>query len=289
MTNTVAQAAVGLERIKTILDTDERTPELPNALVARDLSGQIEFRNISFGYDPSRPILMDLSFHISPGQVVGIVGPTGGGKSTIVSLIPRFYDPCSGQVLIDGRDVRGFTLKSLRDQISFVLQETQLFHAPIWQNIAYGKPDATRGEIIRAANLANAHEFIGRMEQGYNSMVGERGATLSGGQRQRIGIARAIIRDTPLLILDEPTSGLDAESEGLVLEALGRLIEGKTALIIAHRMVTIRNADVILVVKDGSIVESGKHEDLLAFGGLYARLYDAQFNDMGSKVPLTAN
>ena len=283
MTSTVAQAAVGLERIKTILDTDERTPELPYALVARNLRGRIEFRNVSFGYDPDRPILKDLSFHISPGQTVGIVGPTGGGKSTIVSLIPRFYDPASGHVRIDGRDVREFTLKSLRNQTSFVLQETQLFRAPIWQNIAYGKPDATRGEIIRAARRANAHDFIERMDKGYDSMVGERGVTLSGGERQRIGIARAIIRDTPLLILDEPTSGLDAESERLVLEALGRLIKGKTAVIIAHRLATVRNADLILVVKDGSIVETGKHEDLLACGGLYAALYDAQFNDIVSK------
>jgi subfamily B ATP-binding cassette protein MsbA len=290
MTNTVAQAAVGLERIKTILDTDERTPDLPDAQVARNITGRIEFCNVSFGYDPSRPILNDLSFHISSGQMVGIVGPTGGGKSTIASLIARFYDPVSGQVKLDGRDVRSFKLKSLRDQISFVLQETQLFRAPLWQNIVYGKPDATREEIIRAARLANAHEFIEQMEKGYDTMVGERGLTLSGGQRQRIGIARAVIRDTPLLILDEPTSGLDAESERLVFEALERLIKGKTAVIIAHRLATICNADLILVVKDGTIAESGKHADLVARGGLYAKLHEVQFRDRGATpVHLTSS
>jgi subfamily B ATP-binding cassette protein MsbA len=290
MTNTVAQAAVGLERIKTILDTDERTPELPDAQVARNITGRIEFCNVSFGYDPSRPILNDLSFHISSGQMVGIVGPTGGGKSTIASLIARFYDPVSGQVKLDGRDVRSFKLKSLRDQISFVLQETQLFRAPIWQNIVYGKPYATREEIIRAARLANAHEFIEQMEKGYDTMVGERGLTLSGGQRQRIGIARAVIRDTPLLILDEPTSGLDAESEKLVFDALERLIKGKTAVIIAHRLASICNADVILVVKDGAIAESGKHADLVARGGLYAKLHEIQFRDRGAtSVRLTSS
>jgi len=279
MTNTVSQAAVGLERIKAILDTDEQTPEHPNAQMVQNLKGNIEFRNIWFGYTARQPILKDLSFSISPGQMVGIVGPTGSGKSTIVSLIPRFYDPISGEVKIDGRDVRDFTLKSLRDQIGFVLQDTQLFRAPIWQNIAYGKPDASRDEIIQAARLANAHEFIEQMEDGYDTLVGERGATLSGGQRQRIGIARAIIRDTPLLILDEPTSGLDAESEMQVVEALKRLMKGKTAVVIAHRLATIRNAEIIFVVRDGAIVESGRHDDLLALGGLYARLYELQFQD----------
>jgi subfamily B ATP-binding cassette protein MsbA len=279
MTNTVSQAAVGLERIKAILDTNERTPELPDAQVVQKLRGHIEFSNIWFGYSASQPILKDVNFRIAPGQMVGIVGPTGGGKSTIISLIPRFYDPISGQVKIDGQDVRNFTLKSLRDQIGFVLQETQLFRAPIWQNIAYGKPDATRDEIMRAARLANAHEFIEEMEDGYNTLVGERGVTLSGGQRQRIGIARAIIRDTPLLILDEPTSGLDAESEMLVTQALQRLIKGKTAVVIAHRLATIRHAEVIFVVKEGMIAESGNHDDLLARGGLYTRLYDLQFQE----------
>jgi subfamily B ATP-binding cassette protein MsbA len=217
-----------------------------------------------------------VSFKISAGQVVGIVGATGAGKSTIISLIPRFYDPVSGRVNIDGTDVRAFTLNSLREQISCVLQDTQLFRAPIWQNIAYGKPGATREEIMRAAMLANAHEFIEKAGEGYDTLVGERGMTLSGGQRQRIGIARAIIRDTPILLLDEPTSGLDAESEQLVLEALARLMKGRTTIIIAHKLVTVRNTDLILVIEDGAIAESGTHEELLARGGLFAALNEIQ-------------
>ncbi len=267
---------MGLERIKAIIDTDEQTPELPDAREADSLKGEVGFCNVSFGYEPGRLILKEVSFRISPGQMVGIVGATGGGKSTIISLIPRFYDPVSGQVKLDGTDVRDFTHKSLREQISCVLQDTQLFRAQIWQNIAYGKPEATREEIVRAATLANAHEFIAKMDQGYNTMVGERGVTLSGGQRQRIGIARAIIRDTPILLLDEPTSGLDGEAERQVLEALARLMKGRTTIIIAHRLATVRSADLILVVKDGTIAESGTHEELLARGGLYAGSYRIQ-------------
>jgi subfamily B ATP-binding cassette protein MsbA len=276
MANNVAQAAVGLERIKAIIDTDEKTPELPDAREAENINGEVEFCNVSFGYDPNRLVLKDVSFRILPGKMVGIVGATGGGKSTIISLIPRFYDLVSGQVKLDGSDVRDFTLKSLREQISCVLQETQLFRAPVWQNIAYGKPGATLDEIIRAATLANAHEFIEKMDEGYDTMVGERGMTLSGGQRQRIGIARAIIRNTPILLLDEPTSGLDGESERLVLEALMRLMKGRTTIIIGHRLVTVRNADLILVVKDGTIAEGGTHEELLARNGMYAALYEIQ-------------
>jgi len=205
------------------------------------------------------------------------VGPTGAGKTTVVSLMPRFYDPTSGQVRIDGYDVRRFKLRSLRQQFGFVLQDTMLFHATIAQNIAYGKPEATTQEIIRAAKLANAAEFIDKMPQGYNTMVGERGVTLSGGQRQRVAIARAIIRNSPILIMDEPTTGLDAASEEIVFEALARLMEGKTSIVIAHRLATVRRADVIFVIDGGSIVEQGTHDDLLARGGLYAELYEIQF------------
>ena len=209
--------------------------------------------------------------------MAALVGPTGAGKSTIISLIPRFYDPMSGVVKIDGQDVRRYRQKSLRQQISFVLQETLLFHGPIWNNIAYGKPEATRAEILRAAELANAHEFIEKLPEGYNTILGERGVTLSGGQRQRIAIARAIIRNTPILILDEPSSGLDAASEKLVFEALDRLMEGKTSIVIAHRLSTIRRANCIFVLNDGTIVERGTHEELLRAGGLYAELHDIQF------------
>ena len=189
--------------------------------------GKIELDHVEFYYTPENPILKDVSLTIEPGQLAALVGPTGAGKTTIISLIPRFYDPISGVIRIDGTDIRQFRQKSLRQQISFVLQETVLFHAPIWQNIAYGKPEATRAEILRAAEQANAHEFIQKLPEGYDTMLGERGMTLSGGQRQRVAIARAIIRDTPILILDEPTSGLDAASEKLVFEALDRLMVGE--------------------------------------------------------------
>jgi subfamily B ATP-binding cassette protein MsbA len=218
-----------------------------------------------------------VNFTIEPGQVAAIVGPTGAGKTTIISLIPRFYDPLRGAVRIDGTDVRRFRQRSLRQQISFVLQETLLFRAPVWHNIAYGKPEATRDEIIRAARLANAHEFIEQMPEGYDTMIGERGVTLSGGQRQRIAIARAIIRNSPILILDEPTSGLDAASEELVLEALNRLMADKTCIVIAHRLATVRRASVIFVLKDGTVVEQGTHQQLLERGGLYSELYEIQF------------
>ena len=221
-----------------------------------------------------------MSFQIEPGQVAAFVGPSGAGKSTIISLIPRFYDPTSGQVKIDGSDIRQYTLQSLREQMSFVLQDTVLFHVPIWQNIAYGKPEAQRAEIIRAAELANAHEFIEKMPEGYDTMVGERGVSLSGGQRQRIAIARAVIRNTPILLLDEPTSGLDAESEQAVFEALGRLMEGKTCVVIAHHLATIQKADVIFVVKDFQIAERGTHAELLAAGGLYSELYGLQLGSV---------
>jgi ATP-binding cassette subfamily B protein len=204
------------------------------------------------------------------------VGPSGAGKTTIISLIPRFYDPSAGTVKIDGLDVKRLEQKSLRRHIGFVLQETLLFNAPIWSNIAYGKPGASRKEILRAAELANADEFIRKLPEGYDTIAGERGVTLSGGQRQRIAIARAIICDTPILILDEPSSGLDAASEKLVFEALDRLMEDKTSVVIAHRLSTIRRADCIFVVDDGQIVEHGKHEELLRSGGLYAELHELQ-------------
>jgi ATP-binding cassette subfamily B protein len=277
MTDAYSKAAVGYERISEVLETDSETVDLPNARTAPRFKGRIEFVNVNFSYRPDLPVLKNLSFKIEPGQVAAFVGPTGAGKTTIISLIPRFYDPSSGVVKIDGYDVRSFKQKSLRQQISFVLQETLLFHGPIWNNIAYGKPDATRSEILHAAEFANAHEFIEKMPDGYSTILGERGVTLSGGQRQRIAIARAIIRNTPILILDEPSSGLDAASEKLVFEALDRLLEGKTSIVIAHRLSTIRRADVIFVVKDGAIIESGKHEELLSSGGLYSELYELQF------------
>ena len=277
MTDAYSKATVGYERIRELLDTTGEVLDKRGAKNAPPLKGDLEFRNVSFHYQPDQPILKDVSFHIRPGQVAAFVGPTGAGKSTIASLIPRFYDPVSGDIFLDGLNIRDLRQKSLRQQISFVLQETVLFHVPIWQNIAYGKPEASREEILKAAELANAHEFIEKMPEGYNTMVGERGVTLSGGQRQRIAIARAVIRNSPILIMDEPSSGLDAGSEKLVFDALDKLMEGKTAIIIAHRLATIRHADVIYVLKDGAIVEQGTHEELCALGGEYSELYKIQF------------
>src|SRR2546423_2393389 len=277
MTDTVSKAVVGFERIREVLETDMLVRNLPGARKAPRFKGEIEFDHVTFGYEEGRTVLQDLNLKIEPGQLAALVGPTGAGKTTVISLIPRFYDPASGHVKIDGEDVRSFKIKSLRQQISFVLQESLLFRAPVWQNIAYGRPEATRDEIVRAARLANAHEFIEKLSEGYDTMVGERGVTLSGGQRQRIAIARAIIRNAPILILDEPSSGLDAASEELVFDALARLMEGKTSIVIAHRLATIRRADVIFVINEGRVVESGTHHELLARGGLYAELYEIQF------------
>lgn len=277
MTDTLSKTLVGYERIQEVLVTERDVRDMRGARPAPGFKGAIAFSHVEFSYANGDRILHDVDFRIEPGQIAAFVGPTGAGKTTIASLVARFYDPVRGQVLIDGKDIRRYRLKSLRGQISFVLQETLLFRAPIWQNIAYGRPEASRQEIIEAAKLACADEFIARMPEGYDTMVGERGVTLSGGQRQRIAIARAIIRRAPILILDEPSSGLDAASEELVFEALGRLMEGKTAIVIAHRLATIRRADVIFVLDRGKIVERGRHEELLSRGGLYARLYEIQF------------
>ncbi len=278
MTDTVSKAVVGYERIQEVLEIESRVQDEPGARKAPKFKGQIEFAQVTFNYggDKEKQVLKDISFKIEAGQVAAFVGPSGAGKTTLLSLIPRFYDPVSGQVVIDGTDIRRYRLKSLRDQISFVLQDTLLFRATIWENIAYGKPSASPKEIKRAAKLANAQEFIEEMADGYDTMVGERGVTLSGGQRQRIAIARAVIRDTPILILDEPTVGLDAASEQSVIEALDKLMKGRTSVVIAHHLDTIRHADVIFVIKDCELVEQGTHEALLANNGVYAELHRIQ-------------
>jgi len=278
MTNAIAQAAVGVERVRNILEADTIIPQKPNAVAPQALKGEIEFEHVAFAYTEDAPVLKDVSFKINAGQLVGVVGPTGGGKSTIVSLIPRFYDPISGAVKIDGVDVRDYEFSALRDQIGYVLQETVLFEGTVRDNIAYGKKGVTPEEIEAAAKLANADEFIARMPHGYDTMVGERGETLSGGQRQRIGIARAVIRNNPILILDEPTAALDTESERLVIEALERLMKGRTVITIAHRLSTIRDANKIIVLKGGIVAEEGTHDELLAKGGVYAELYRIQFS-----------
>src|SRR6266851_4209487 len=294
MTDTVSKAMVGYERIQEVLETESRVQDEPHARPTPRFKGQIEFSTVSFHYggdqerasdnenesekenEEQKQILKDVSFNIGAGQIAAFVGPSGAGKTTLVSLIPRFYDPVSGHIEIDGTDIRRYRLKSLRDQISFVLQDTLLFRATIWENIAYGKPSASPKEIKRAAELANAQEFIDEMPDGYDTMVGERGVTLSGGQRQRIAIARAVIRDTPILILDEPTVGLDAASEQSVIDALDKLMKGRTSVVIAHHLSTIRHADVIFVIKDCELVEQGTHEGLLANDGVYAELHRIQ-------------
>ena len=278
-TDTVSKAIVGYERIEEVLEIEARVRDLPGARKAPRFKGKIEFDHVNFAYDDKIPVLKDMSFEIETGQVAAIVGPSGVGKTTIISLIPRLYDPQSGTIKIDGVDIRRYKLKSLREQISFVLQETLLFHTSVWENIAYGKPDASPDQIIRAAKEANAHEFIVQLSEGYGTMVGERGVTLSGGQRQRIAIARAIVRNTPILVLDEPTTGLDSSSEQAVIEALERLMKGKTCIVVAHHLSTIRHADVIFVVKESELVEKGTHDQLLAAGGLYAELYKIQTSE----------
>ena len=277
MTDTISKASVGWERIREVLENETQVRDLPGAKRAPRFKGKIEFDHVSFSYNEREPVLKDLSLKIEPGQLAALVGPTGAGKSTIVSLLPRFYESTSGEIRIDGKEIRKFKQRSLREQISFVLQETLLFRAPVGQNIAYGKPEATQEEIERAAKLANADEFIDKMPDGYDTMIGERGLTLSGGQRQRITIARAIIRNAPILILDEPSAGLDAESEKLVFDALEKLMEGRTSIVIAHRLATVLRADVIFVIDEGRVVEQGTHQELLELGGHYSRLYELQF------------
>ena len=277
MTNSIAQTAVGVERVQAILDADAITPERPGAREPLSLKGEIVFDKVAFAYNSDSPVLREVTFHIQPGQMVGVVGPTGGGKSTIVSLIPRFYDPTAGSIQIDGVDIRDYKLQGLRNNIGYVLQETVLFQGTVRENIAYGRVGATEEEIMHAAKLADVDEFVSRMPHGYDSIVGERGDTLSGGQRQRIGIARAIIRNNPILILDEPTAALDTESESMVVQALERLMKGRTVITIAHRLSTIRNSDLIIVLKDGVVVEQGTHDQLMKLNGAYADLYHVQF------------
>jgi subfamily B ATP-binding cassette protein MsbA len=276
MTNVIAQAQVGIERVQAILDADTVIPQKPTARDPGRHKGDIAFEHVAFAYDPAAPVLRDVHLSIKAGQRVGVCGPTGGGKSTVLSLIPRFYDPTAGRVLVDGVDVTDYKLDLHRAQIGFVLQDTVLFAGTIRENIAYGRLDATPEEIVEAAKMANAHDFISQMPKGYDSLVGERGLTLSGGQRQRIGIARAIVRNSPILILDEPTAALDTESEKLVMEALERLMKGRTVITIAHRLSTIREADKIVVLKGGFVAEEGTHDELVKKNGIYSELYRIQ-------------
>jgi ABC-type multidrug transport system fused ATPase/permease subunit len=282
MTNSVAQANVASERIQAIMKTDSAIVERPNAREARAMRGEIVFDRVEFGYNPGVPVLRGVSFSVQPGQFVGIVGPTGSGKSTVISLLARFYDPTNGGVSIDGIDLRDYKLQSLRQSMAMVLQDTVLFRATMRENIAYGRTNASFDEVVRAAKIANAHDFIEQMPEGYDTLVGERGSTLSGGQRQRIGIARAIVRNSPILILDEPTASLDAETEASVMEALERAMKDRTVIMISHRLSTLRDASNIIVMKAGMVAEQGGHDQLLARGGVYAEIFNAQMEQEGA-------
>lgn len=264
------------ERISEVLSIEADVRDLPGARPAPRLRGAVTFEGVTFSYDRKSRVLSDVWLRAEPGMTVAMVGATGSGKSTLMSMIPRFHDPQEGRLLLDDIDPRRFTLRSLRDQISLVLQEPVLFNGTIRDNIAYGRPGATDAQVLRAAKAANCHEFVMRLPDTYATTIGERGGTLSGGQRQRISIARAIVRDAPILLLDEPTSGLDAESEALVMEAIYRLMQGRTTFVIAHRLGTIERAELILVMRDGHIVERGTHAQLMRANGIYARMYALQ-------------
>jgi ATP-binding cassette subfamily B protein/subfamily B ATP-binding cassette protein MsbA len=280
----VQGARVGAERVFEILETAPDLVDGPRALARGEVRGAVTFEDVQFGYEPSRLVLKGVSFHAPAGSLVAVVGATGAGKTTLVSLVPRFYDPSAGRVLLDGADVREFRLKPLRQQVAMVLQAPLVFPTTVRENIAYGQPDATAGDIRRAAALAQLDDFLARLPDGLDTVVGESGATLSAGEQLRITIARAILRDAPILILDEPTSALDATTEALVMQGLERLMEGRTTFVIAHRLSTVRRADVILVLDDGRIVEQGTFAELVARGGHFARLHRTQFGIEGERA-----
>jgi subfamily B ATP-binding cassette protein MsbA len=275
--NGIQEGMAAADRLFEIIDSPSETGVEPGRPELDEVRGQVRFDHVTFGYLPGEPVLRDIDLVVEPGQVVALVGGSGAGKSTLVDLIPRFYDPDEGRVLIDGHDVRGVSLPSLRRSLGIVTQEVILFNASVRANIAYGLDDVPRERLEAAARAANAHEFIERMPQGYDTVIGDRGTKLSGGQRQRLSIARAILKNPPILILDEATSALDTESEQLVQEAIDRLVKDRTTIVIAHRLSTIRSADRIHALKDGRVVESGTHDELLVAGGVYADLYNLQF------------
>jgi ATP-binding cassette subfamily B protein len=274
---TLQQTAASTDRVMEMLDPEQDVKERSDAIRLRTIKGRVVLEDVTFGYEPGRPSVQKVCLEARPGETLAVVGPTGAGKTTLISLVPRLVDPWEGRVLVDGHDIRDVELKSLRSQVALVLQEAFLLPLSIADNIALGRPAASRGEIEAAARAANAHEFILLLPEGYDTVIGERGATFSGGERQRLSIARALLKDAPILILDEPTSALDAGTEELLMQALQRLMKGRTTFIVAHRLSTIRNASRIVVLEGGKVVETGSHEELLRRGGVFAYLHDMQF------------
>ena len=279
----IQKALAAAQRVFDVLDMKEEIAEIPGAKALPQIEGSVEFKDVSFAYDKGEPVLKDVSFKAEPGEVIAIVGPSGAGKSTIANLLPRFYDTTSGSISIDGNNIAEVKVDSLREQVGIVPQETVLFNGSLYDNILYGRLEATREEVEAAAKAANAHNFIMEFPNGYETMLGDRGLNLSGGQRQRIAIARAILKNPRVLVLDEATSALDTESERIVQEALDRLMVGRTSFVIAHRLSTIKNADKILVLQRGRIVETGTHEELMAHNKLYSHLYNIQYREKEAK------
>lgn len=279
----IQKALAAAQRVFGVLDLPERIKDAPDAKVLPPVKGDVQFKNVSFAYNSGEEVLNNISFDVRPGEVIAFVGPSGAGKSTVASLLPRFYDVTDGSITIDGHDIRNVTLNSLREQVGIVPQETVLFNGTVYDNILYGRLDATPEEVEAAAKAANAHDFIMGLPDGYNTMLGDRGVNISGGQRQRISISRAILKNPQILILDEATSALDTESERVVQEALNRLMVGRTSFVIAHRLSTIKNADKIMVLEKGRLVEQGNHDELMAADGLYAHLYKIQYRGKEAK------
>ena len=279
----IQKALAAAQRVFDVLDLPEDIKNAPDAKALPKVKGDVRFNDVSFAYNENEEVLSHVSFEVKPGEMVAFVGPSGAGKSTVASLLPRFYDAINGSITIDGQDIRKVTLDSLREQVGIVPQETVLFNGSVYDNILYGRLDATREEVEAAAKAANAHDFIMQLPDGYETMLGDRDMNISGGQRQRISIARAILKNPQILILDEATSALDTESERVVQEALDRLMVGRTSFVIAHRLSTIKNADKIMVLEKGQLIEQGNHDELMAMDGLYAHLYKIQYRSKEAK------